>query len=89
MRALLQLLLLLRVSSLPHIVTITADDWGWFNFEPHNAQPTKEVATPRMAALAREGILLERHYAFMYCSPSRIAFHTGRNPIHVNLWNDE
>ena len=92
MLALLLLGLLLRVSSaapLPHIVTITADDWGWHNFEPHNAQPTREVVTPRMAALAREGILLSRHYTFMYCSPSRSAFHTGRNPIHVNVWNDD
>ena len=86
----LQALLLLCISSASsHIVVITADDWGWYNFELHNAQPTKEVVTPRMAALARDGILLERHYAYMYCSPSRSAFHTGRNPIHVNVWNDE
>lgn len=76
-------------SQLPNIVTITADDWGYSNFAPHRATPTNEVVTPRMDALAAEGILLERHYAFMYCSPSRSAFHTGRNPIHVNVWNDD
>ena len=74
---------------LPNIISITADDWGWANFSPHRAQPTDEVVTPRLAALAAEGILLERHYAFMFCSPSRSAFHTGRNPIHVNVWNDD
>ena len=76
-------------SPLPNIVSITADDWGWAGFAPHRGQPTDEVVTPRMAALAAEGILLDRHYAFMYCSPSRSAFHTGRNPIHVNVWNDD
>ena len=82
-------LLCASATPLPHIVSITADDWGWSNFSPHRAQATDEVATPRMAALAAEGILLNRHYAFMYCSPSRSAFHTGRNPVHVNVWNDD
>ena len=27
------------------------------------------------------------HYAFKYCSPSRSAFQSGRNPIHVNVLN--
>lgn len=31
------------------------------------------------------GIDLQRHYVFMYCSPSRSALHTGRNPLHVNV----
>ena len=76
-------------AQLPNIVSITADDWGWAAFSPHRAVPTPEVVTPRLAALAAEGILLDRHYAFMYCSPSRSAFHSGRNPIRVNVWNDD
>jgi len=30
---------------------------------------------------------LDRHYTFRVCSPSRCAFLTGRNPIHVNIDN--
>ena len=35
-----------------------------------------------MTSLARDGIILDRHYAFFVCSPSRRAFLSGRLPIH-------
>jgi arylsulfatase B len=41
-----------------------------------------------MDTLAAEGIILDRHYAYRFCSPSRSAFNSGRNPIHVNTGND-
>ena len=44
-----------------------------------------EIQTPNIDQLASEGIILERHYAFHYCSPSRAAIQSGRNPIHVDL----
>ncbi len=37
----------------------------------------------------RSGIILDRHYVFRFCSPTRSAFQTGRNPIHVNVVNDD
>ena len=42
-----------------------------------------------MDALVRDGIQLTSFYAFKYCSPSRSAFHSGRNPIHVNVVNGQ
>jgi hypothetical protein len=59
---------------------------GWANIGIHrNASndPTNEVQTPNMNALAADGIELSRNYLFWYCSPSRSALQTGRNPIHV------
>jgi len=50
--------------------------------------PTNEVQTPTMDSLCKEGIELNQSYAFWYCSPSRSAIQTGRNPIHVNVNND-
>ena len=45
--------------------------------------------TPHRPALTpRSGIILDRHYVFRFCSPSRSAFQTGRNPIHVNVINN-
>lgn len=41
-----------------------------------------------MDGLAATGVILDRHYAFRYCSPSRSALNSGRNPIHVNTGND-
>jgi len=40
-----------------------------------------------MAALLKDGIELERNYAFKFCSPTRSAIQSGRNPIHVNVQN--
>lgn len=64
------------------------DDWGWANFAPHRANFTHgndEFPTPNLAALAAEGMLLDRFYGHKFCGPSRAAIQTGRNPIHVNV----
>ena len=51
--------------------------------------PDKEVQTPSLDELVREGIQLTSFYAFKYCSPSRSGFLSGRNPIHVNVVNGQ
>jgi arylsulfatase B len=75
--------------SLPHIVIIIIDDWGWNNFGLHSkTQENKdEIQTPNLDSLANNGIILDRFYAFRFCSPSRSALLSGRNPIHVNILN--
>ena len=40
-----------------------------------------------MNTLVQEGVELERHYVFQFCSPTRSAMQSGRNPIHVNTVN--
>jgi len=73
----------------PNIVVILIDDFGWNNFGIHskNQENSAEIQTPVLDSLANSGILLDRFYAFRFCSPSRSAFLTGRNPIHVNVLN--
>ena len=73
----------------PHIFFALADDTGWNNVGWHaraNAAGA-EVSTPNLDALATAGIELTRSYAFKYCSPSRCAIQSGRNPIHVQVGN--
>ena len=80
------------VFALPHIIVFVVDDFGWANIGIHrNASndPHGEVQTPNMDALAASGIILDRNYLFWYCSPSRSALQTGRNPIHVNVDNSD
>ena len=63
-------------------------DYGWANFGKHaTTEQAKEVVTPNLDALADEGILLNRHYAYKICSPSRSSFQSGRLPVHVNVLN--
>jgi arylsulfatase I/J len=67
----------------PHLVFIMVDDLGWSNVGWHN----EKVLTPHSNALVREGITLDRHYLYVYCSPSRSSFLSGRLPYHVNQIN--
>ena len=78
-------------NSKPHLIFVFVDDWGHANAGWHaRGQPNAaEVQTPTMDALAESGRILEQHYVFRFCSPSRSALHTGRNPIHVNVLNSD
>ena len=40
-----------------------------------------------MLKLVKEGIELNRNYIYKYCSPTRSALQSGRNPYHVNPLN--
>eukprot|EP00117_Sycon_ciliatum_P033144 scpid65228/ scgid25566/ Arylsulfatase B; N-acetylgalactosamine-4-sulfatase len=71
----------------PHIVMILVDDWGWANVGYHRQPPTKEVQTPNFDSLCKQGIELDQHYAYKFCSPSRSSLMSGRLPIHVNILN--
>ena len=68
----------------PHIVFLMVDDWGWANVGYHRDTPTKDISTPNIDSLVKEGLQLDQHYVYNWCSPSRSAFLSGRLPIHVN-----
>lgn len=70
----------------PHIILVALDDYGWAD-SWHSPAGSNESQIPTLRALVAEGIDLARHYVFQYCSPSRSALHTGRNPLHVNVLN--
>jgi leishmanolysin-like peptidase len=63
----------------PHLIAVLADDLGFYDTGLYN--PTSP--TPTLAKLAKEGIVLDHHYVFRYCSPTRRSFLTGRFPTHV------
>jgi arylsulfatase A-like enzyme len=68
----------------PHILLVVADDFGWGDIGFHRETPSREVVTPTMNSLARdEGIVLNRHYVHMTCTPSRSSLQTGRLPVHI------
>jgi arylsulfatase B len=73
--------------SKPHLFFLLADDLGFAELGFQRDVPTKEVATPSIDALVADGIHLTQHFAFKFCSPSRSALQSGRNPIHVNVNN--
>ena len=74
----------LQAADKPHILFMLVDDWGWANVGYHRDPPTREVDTPNMDSLVKEGLELDQHYVYRFCSPSRSALISGRLPIHVN-----
>ena len=42
----------------------------------------EEVKTPTIDALAKGGVILDNHYTYKFCSPTRASFLTGRIPGH-------
>ena len=67
----------------PNIVFVLVDDWGFTDVGFRNPK----VKTPNFDDLAKTGLVLNRHYVYMYCSPSRASLLTGRWPHHAHQWN--
>jgi len=67
----------------PHLVFMLVDDWGWANVGYHCNTTDKEVVTPNMDSLVKEGLELDQHYAYRFCSPSRSCLMSGRLPISM------
>ena len=67
----------------PNVLHILLDDFGWADAGWHRPSGYSDVQTPNMDSLVREGVELDRHYVFQFCSPTRSAMQSGRNPIHV------
>ena len=63
----------------PHLVTLLADDLGWYDTTINNP----DAPTPQISALLAEGFRLERHYVYRYCSPTRRSMLSGRWPAHI------
>ena len=73
-----------RSADKPHIVFMLVDDWGWADVGYHRNTSKNDVPTPNIDSLVKEGLQLDQHYVYNWCSPSRSAFLSGRLPIHVN-----
>ena len=86
-RAALFVLLLLTIAGRsiaaqpPNVVFIMADDLGYADVGYHGG----DVDTPRIDALATEGVRCESFYGQPVCTPSRAALMTGRYPMRHGL----
>merc|ERR1719506_710533 len=83
----LEVLNVMLAMAKPNILHILLDDFGWADAGWHRPAHYTDIQTPNMVSLVNEGVELDRHYAYMFCSPSRSAVQSGRNPIHVNTIN--
>ena len=59
----------------PNIVVILADDQGWGDL---GVSGNRNLNTPNIDSLARDGAVFDRFYVCPVCSPTRAEFLTGR-----------
>ncbi len=71
------------ISQAPNIVLILADNLGWGEPGCYGGGALRGAPTPRMDALAREGLLLQNFNVESDCVPTRSALMTGRHPIRT------
>eukprot|EP00401_Gymnodinium_catenatum_P076341 CAMPEP_0117502376 /NCGR_PEP_ID=MMETSP0784-20121206/23781_1 /TAXON_ID=39447 /ORGANISM="" /LENGTH=593 /DNA_ID=CAMNT_0005297657 /DNA_START=136 /DNA_END=1917 /DNA_ORIENTATION=+ len=71
----------------PNILLILVDDLGWNDASFNRNEDLDGIRTANIDALARDGVILDRHYVHKVCGPTRSAIQTGRAPIHVNVVN--
>jgi arylsulfatase A-like enzyme len=64
----------LAANTKPNIVFILADDLGYGDLACFGG---KDIKTPNIDSLARDGLKLTSFYVHQRCSPSRLAFMTG------------
>ncbi|MBM4024562.1 MAG: sulfatase [Planctomycetes bacterium] len=75
-----------RLQRKPNIVVIISDDQGYadISFNPHHP---KEVSTPHLDALAREGVFFTQGYiSGNVCSPTRAGLMTGRYQQRAGIY---
>jgi arylsulfatase A-like enzyme len=61
----------------PNIVFVLLDNVGWGDLGPYGGQ----TPTPRIDALAAEGIRFTNYNVEVQCTPTRSAIMTGRHPV--------
>jgi len=67
----------------PNIIFLLADDLGYGDLGCYGQ---KKIKTPRLDAMARQGVRFTSHYAgFTVCSPSRCALMTGKHTGHASV----
>jgi arylsulfatase A-like enzyme len=62
----------------PNIIIILSDDQGWGDL---SISGNKNIETPNIDRLAREGVIFDRFYVSPVCSPTRAELLTGRSHV--------
>ena len=67
----------------PNIVFLLIDDLGYADCGFNGG---KDILTPNIDKLAKEGAILKNHYVQPVCSPTRSALMTGRYPTRTGVY---
>jgi arylsulfatase len=71
----------------PNIFYILIDDIGFGDLGSKTLNAIRGYKTPNINEFAREGMRLARMYTEPSCTPTRVAFMTGRHPFRNGMGN--
>ncbi len=71
----------------PNILYILIDDIGFGDLGSETLNAIRGYRTPAINKIAREGMRLSRMYTEPSCTPTRVAFMTGRQPFRNGMGN--
>ena len=71
----------------PNILYILIDDIGFGDLGSETLNSIRGYKTPSINKIAREGMRLARMYTEPSCTPTRVAFMTGRQPYRNGMGN--
>lgn len=71
----------------PNIFYILIDDIGFGDLGSETLNSIRGYKTPAINEIAREGMRLARMYTEPSCTPTRVAFATGRHPFRNGMGN--
>jgi arylsulfatase A-like enzyme len=76
-----------KATGQPNILFILADDMGWGDLSCYGRP---DYSTPNLDRLAKQGMRFTNAYsAAPVCTPTRVAFHTGRYPARLPVGLEE
>lgn len=73
-----------EINARPNIVVILSDDQGWGDLSLNG---NRNLNTPNIDSLARDGASFDRFYVCPVCSPTRAEFLTGRYHIRGGVYS--
>lgn len=68
----------------PNVLVVLTDDQGWGDLSLHG---NRNLSTPRIDSLAKDGASFERFFVCPVCSPTRAEFLTGRYHPRSNVYS--
>ena len=69
----------------PNVLMILLDDVGFGEIGSPDLAVIRGYQTPNISKLASQGMSLQRMYTEPSCTPTRVAFLTGRHPVRTGL----
>lgn len=73
----------------PNVFYILIDDIGFGDLGSETLNAIRGYKTPSINQFAREGMRLARMYTEPSCTPTRVAFMTGRHPVRNGMGNTQ